>query len=134
MIRWKGTAELSFAKSARLAMIRAVEETHTDVDQVYPEAWVVDDRVISFQLSLESNVSVLEAHQRLLAALTERASSGEAVLFIGPDSSKGAATPAGMERWVRRALPRDAAEISASHVSGDEDEEDERRDTIRTAG
>lgn len=140
MIRWKGTAELTFAKSARLAMIRAVEETHTDVDQVYPDAWMVDDRTVSFHIALESSPAVLESHQRLLAALAQRASSGEAVLFIGPDASRGSTTPMGMERWVRRAHAPMAEELAASHAPGADsksaaaDDDDDDRDTIRTAG
>jgi hypothetical protein len=121
MVWWRGNAEFAFDEQGELAMARAVEEAHTDVDHAHPEAWVIEDRRISFHLELDSDVASLDAHKRLLSALAHHATSGEALLFIGSSGAGNHATPYGLERWHRAA--------SSCSVNP---EEDESRDTIRT--
>lgn len=92
----RGFADLVFGDSARLALARALEHTHSDVDQEHPSAWVVEDRRIVFSLEATVSRASFEAYRRLLDALVEAAESGEASLDV-----EGTGT--GADRWARRA-------------------------------
>lgn len=121
MIRWNGFAELGFRESARLAFARALDLVHTDAHGEFPDAWVIDERSISFSLTAETSRPVLEAIQRVLGALVLGAVSGEAVIECEHPS----------ERWMRRAS---VPTISSEIVIGDDVTEDANPgQTIRTA-
>ncbi len=114
-LRWTGFADLSFAESAHLAFARAVEQAATDVHEVRPEAWVIEDRRVGYSDDVEASALSLEGTKRLLAALALQAISGEATIQV--------AMPP--ERWVVRAA---APSISKELLVGDDVGE-----TIRTA-
>ena len=95
MMRWSGYADLVFAESAWLAFARAAELADTDVHEEHSEAWVIDDRHLTFALEHESGRPHVDALERFLGLLTMQAESGEAVIEIAAPS----------ERWVRRAAP-----------------------------
>ncbi len=109
-MRLRGFADLTFADSARLALVRAGERAHSDVDQVHPDAWAVEDRRVVFSLEVDVARASFEAHRRLLDELVDEAAGGEATLDYGP-----AEDPAS-ERWARRVSG------SGTHpVAGDSD-------------
>jgi hypothetical protein len=91
-VKVRGFAELTYRESARLSFARACERLDHDVTLDHPEAWVVDDRRISF--SLEASMSPVERqlHQRLLEELCREAAAGDAYL-----------APEGVARWVGHA-------------------------------
>jgi hypothetical protein len=114
-VRWTGFADLSFADSAHLAFARAVEQAATDVHELRPEAWVVEDRRVTFSDQVESGQALLEGTKRLLGALVLQAFAGEASIEVAMSA----------ERWVVRAAP---PSVSKELVVGDDVGE-----TIRTA-
>ena len=117
MLRWTGFADLTFASSARLAFARALERAETDVHERMPEAWVIDERYVSFTVDVEILFVVMRATRRLLEALVLEATAGEAVMEISEPR----------ERWARAAAPSISKEIS----TGSEDY-DGPGETIRT--
>jgi hypothetical protein len=119
MLRWTGFADFCFEESAHLALARAQEQEVTDAYTAAPEAWLVDDRRITFSLQTESALSLLEGTKRLLAALSLQAASGEAVIEIAPSS----------ERWVRHA----GAPPTSATVGYPEEDYEGAGETIRTA-
>jgi hypothetical protein len=94
-MRLRGYAQLSFADSARLALVRAGERAHSDVDQVHPTAWAVEDRRVIFSLDADATRATFEAHRRLLDELVDEAASGEASLDYGAPEDPMS------ERWAR---------------------------------
>lgn len=122
MLRWTGSAELLFEGSARLAFAKALEEAQTDVDREHPEAWVVDDRTISFSVTSETTLAVLDAYKRLLRGLLDRATSGEAVIEVDKPG----------ERWAH-AIVRDGVQSVSGAVRVDADEAADALETIRTS-
>lgn len=120
MARWTGYAELSFAQSARLAFARAVDQAETEAHGEFPDAWVIEDRQISFSVTAESSRPVIDGIQRLLGILVLSAVSGEAVV----ESEQPA------ERWSRRAA---APSISKEITIGEESADEGAGETIRTA-
>ena len=113
-MKLRGFAELVFAESARLAMVRALERAHADCDQEHPEAWVFEDRRLVFSLDLEVDRASFEAHRRLLDALMDEASGGDASLEFGPlDDAVG-------ERWARRATGSGTHPTGASAEDSDQ--------------
>lgn len=119
MLRWNGYAELAFAESAWIAFARAVELAEADAHEQHPEAWIIDDRRITFLLETESGRALIEGTKRFLGLLALQAESGEAVIEIAAPS----------ERWVRRAA---TPSISKELALDPEDEAPESR-TIRAA-
>ncbi len=87
-MRVRGFAELTFGDSARFSFARACERG-SDVTLDHPEAWVVDDRRISFAIDCEMQLGEIDAHRRLLEDLATEAKAGEAYLDVE-----------GQERWV----------------------------------
>ncbi|HVY45827.1 MAG TPA: hypothetical protein VHB21_08110 [Minicystis sp.] len=116
-VRWTGFAELRFEGSAGLAFARAVEQAATDVHLELPDAWVVEDRRVTFSAEVEGGPQLLEGTKRLLRALALQAVAGDVALEI--------AQP--FERWVLRAAPPSSSKELAV---GDEPPDGE---TIRTA-
>lgn len=92
MLRWSGYADFSFPESAPLAFARAVELAETDTHEEHPDAWVIEERRVSFSLEAESSRQAIESIKRLLDLLALQAVQGEALIEI--------AFPA--ERWLRR--------------------------------
>jgi hypothetical protein len=80
-VRVRGFAELVYRDSARLVFARACEACAVDVALDHPEAWVVDDRRISFALDLDLSEAELAAHEALLLDLAAEAASGEVELL-----------------------------------------------------
>ncbi len=89
-MRVRGFAELTFRESARLIFARACERVGGDVTVDHPQAWVIDDRRISFAVEMEMSQGDLDAHCRVFEELVREATSGEVVL----DAE-------GKERWAR---------------------------------
>lgn len=118
MVRWTGFADLSFAESARLAFARALEAAEADAHGSFPDAWVIEDRRVSFSVTVDTSRPVLEGIQRLLGELVLSAVSGDA--FIESELP--------VERWARRA----AAPSISKEISIGEDEAS-AGETIRTA-
>jgi len=79
-MRVRGFADLSFEESAGLSLARAVERAATDPMHDRPEAWIVEERRISFSFEGELLQTELAAHRRILEELCREASSGEARL------------------------------------------------------
>jgi hypothetical protein len=73
----RGHAELTYEESAGLSFARAVERAGSDPSRDFPEAWVVDERRISFSLDADLAPAQLHAHRRLLEELVREASGGE---------------------------------------------------------
>jgi hypothetical protein len=115
-VRWTGFADLTFVDSAHLAFARAAEQAATDVHLDRPEAWVVEDRHVSFSAEIDAGLPVLEGTKRLLGALVLQAISGEAVIEVTQP----------YERWILRAAP---PSVSKEILVGD----DTTGETIRTA-
>src|SRR5204862_4058941 len=89
-VRWSGFADLTFASSARLAFSRALEQAETDVNEHQAQAWVIEDRRISFSIDAEASRHALEGTRRLLGALVLLAAArGTAVEVTGPPSERG---------------------------------------------
>lgn len=88
----RGFAELTFRESARLSFARACERLDHDVTLAHPEAWVVDDRRISFSLEASMTAVECQLHQRLLEELCREAAAGDA--YLAPDGSP---------RWIGHA-------------------------------
>lgn len=87
-VRARGFAELTYLESARLVFARVSEKAAFDVTLDHPEAWIVDDRRISFAIEADLTEAEVEAHQRLLEDLAREAANGEAYLDV-----------TGFERW-----------------------------------
>ena len=119
-MRWSGYADLVFAESAWLAFARAAELAETDVHEEHPEAWVIDDRHLTFSLEHDSGRPHLEAIQRFLTLLALQAETGEAVVELSIPR----------ERWVRRA----ASPSNAEEVALDPEEAVPESRTIRVGG
>lgn len=96
MLRWTGFAELSFGESAHMAFARAIEHAQTDAHAELPDAWVMEDRRLSFSATAESSRPVLEGIRRVLAALVLDAVAGDACIEVEHPH----------ERWARRAAAR----------------------------
>lgn len=79
-MRVRAFADLAFHESAGLCLARALERAHVDVTADHPEAWVVEERRISFHLDAELSIAEVEAHRRLLTELLREALEGEAVI------------------------------------------------------
>lgn len=119
-MRLRGFAELTFEDSARLALVRAGERAHSDVDQVHPAAWAVEDRRIVFSLDEDLPRAGFEAHRRLLDELVAEAASGEASLDFGPPDDPT------NERWSRHVSG------SGTHRVAHDSDEAAAMPTIRT--
>jgi len=78
-----------FHESARLSFARACERVARDVSVDHPDAWVVDDRRVSFAIESEMSSADVQHHQRFLEELAGEARGGEAYL-----------APEGHERWA----------------------------------
>ena len=98
LVRWSGFADLVFTESAWLAFARAAELAETDVHEQHPDAWVIDDKHLSFSLAAETSRTAVEAMKRFLGLLALQAQEGEATVEV--------AEP--FERWLRRAASPDA--------------------------
>jgi hypothetical protein len=131
MVRWSGFAEFTFADSARLAFVRALEQVQTEADGAFPDAWVIEDRRIAFSVRAETPRPVRDGIQRLLGALVRDAATGDAeVVSEHP-----------RERWsVRAAIDRFervgdiAPDSSPDSLSQFDDEDTEGdRETIPTS-
>src|SRR4051794_12631078 len=110
MVRWTGFADLSFADSARLAFARAVEQAETDAHGDFPDAWMIEDRRISFSLTADTSRPVLDGMQRLLAQLVLGAIAGEVLVETENPS----------ERWARKAaIPSISKEITIGEDLGE---------------
>lgn len=57
----------------------------------HPEAWLIDDRRISFALDAELTASEVAAHQRILEEIGKLATSGDTFLDVE-----------GQDRWAMR--------------------------------
>nr|AYM54423.1 hypothetical protein [Phaselicystis flava] len=97
MVRWTGFADFVFVDSAWLAFVRAGELAETDAHEVCPDAWLIEERRIVFDLDGETSRRVLEGIKRFLDMLALQAVSGEASIELASPSERWA------ERWVRRA-------------------------------
>ncbi len=95
LLRWSGFADLVFAESAPLAFARAAELAETDVHEQHRDAWLIDDRHLTFSLESESTRPTIEAMKRFLGLLALQAEGGEAVIEIAEPR----------ERWLRRPAP-----------------------------
>jgi hypothetical protein len=121
MPRWSGFADFSFPDSAHLAFARAIELAETDTQEQHPDAWVIEDRQVTFSLQAESNRSDIESIERVLDLLALQAIAGEAVVEV--------AFPP--ERWVRRAsTPPFSGELA---IDEGDSENGPMSKTIRTA-
>jgi hypothetical protein len=120
MVRWSGFADLVFAESARLAFAKAAELADTDAHEEHAEAWIIQDRQVTFSIETESGRPLLEGMRRFLVLLALQAESGEAVLEVAE----------GGERWVCRAA---TPSVSKELAVDPEDEAPESR-TIRVGG
>ncbi len=100
LFRWSGFADLVFAESASLAFARAAELAETDVHEQHNDAWVIDDRHLSFSLEAESSRASIDAMKRFLGLLALQAQEGEAAIEI-PDTR---------ERWLRAAASPSSSE------------------------
>lgn len=118
-LRWSSYANLRFAESALHAFARAAELAETDVHEQHGEAWVIDDRHLTFSLETESTRSVIEAMKRFLGLLALQAEAGEVTVVVA--SSR--------ERWVRHAPSPSSA---AQGVTGES--ESPPSQTIRVSG
>lgn len=76
-MRVRGFAEFVFAESARLGFARACERAAIDPTAEHPEAWVVDDRRISFAVDADMSAEEMRAYENLLRELASDATSGE---------------------------------------------------------
>jgi hypothetical protein len=94
MLRWSGFAEFAF-DDARLAFARAAELADTDAHEQQPEAWVVDDRRVTFSVAAESSRPLLEGMKRFLGLLALQAQGGDAlgVEGAGARPRRGGAVP-----------------------------------------
>jgi hypothetical protein len=81
-VRIQGFAELVFEESARLSMARVCERAPVDVSLVHPEAWVVDDRRISFALDATLSEPEVAEYEAFLKDLSSEARSGEFELRV----------------------------------------------------
>lgn len=63
----------------------------SDVTVDHPEAWLIDDRRISFALDAELSLPDVAAHQRILEEIGKLAISGDAFLDVE-----------GQDRWALR--------------------------------
>jgi hypothetical protein len=117
-VRWSGFADLVFAESASLAFARAAELADTDVHEQHQDAWVIDDRRLSFSLETSSSRAVIEGMKRFLGLLALQAQEGEAAVEIASLR----------ERWVRR-----AASPSHREELGVDSESPPQSQTIRVA-
>ncbi|NUP04433.1 MAG: hypothetical protein HOW73_00040 [Polyangiaceae bacterium] len=79
-MRVRGFAELLYRDSARLSFARACERIDHDVSLDHPEAWVVDDRRISFSMDCDMSLLDLQRYQRLFEELARDAIGGELAL------------------------------------------------------
>lgn len=73
----RGFAEFVFVESARLQFARACERCSADVTAEQPQAWVIDERRISFALDAEMSADEMRVYESLLRDLASNASSGE---------------------------------------------------------
>ncbi len=121
MVHWSGFADFLFPDSAHLAFARAAELAETDTHEEHPDAWVIEDRQVSFSLQTTSSRPVIDSIKRLLDLLAMQATSGEAVIEVTFPP----------ERWLRRASsPSFSKELS---LDADELENGPTSKTIRTA-
>jgi hypothetical protein len=119
MVRWTGFADLSFGESAHMALARAIEHAQTEAHAELPDAWLVEDRRLSFSVTTETSRPVLEGIRRVLAALVLDAVAGDVSLEVEHP----------YERWIRKAaLPSISKEITVG-----EDALEGAGETIRTA-
>jgi len=100
LFRWSGFADLVFAESAGLAFARAAELADTDVHEQHRDAWVIDDRHLSFSLEVESGRATINGMMRFLGLLALQAQEGEATIEIAEPR----------ERWVRHAASPSSSE------------------------
>ena len=100
LFHWSGFADLVFAESAGLAFARAAELADTDVHEQHRDAWVIDDRHLSFSLEAESGRTTVEAMKRFLGLLALQAQEGEATIEIAEPR----------ERWLRHAASPSSSE------------------------
>ena len=106
--RWSGFADLAFAESAGLAFARAAELAETDVHEQHHDAWVIDDRHLSFSLETESGRATIEAMKRFLGLLALQAQEGEATIEIAEPR----------ERWLRRAASPSSSDDLRAAMEG----------------
>jgi hypothetical protein len=81
-VRIRGFAELVFDDSARLIMARVCERAPVDVTLLHPEAWVVDERRISFAIDTDLSEHELAEYEAFLRDLASEARVGELELSV----------------------------------------------------
>lgn len=112
-MRVRGFAEFVFAESARLGFARACERCPIDVVADHPEAWVVDDRRISFALDVDMTADEARIYENLLRELAGDATSGE--FELRPDNAPRVAEVVGLAKSgspARGSGPQDLGEGS----------------------
>lgn len=120
--RFSGFAELHFGESAHLALARASEAVHTDVEAQHPGAFIVDDLRLDVSIEAHGTALHIDALRRMLEVLVDHAVSGEAAIEVD-----------GGERWARRApASSQARKLDPAQGSGAAASEDSDRPTIRT--
>jgi len=124
MVRWIGFADLTFPESARLAFDRAAELAETEAHAELPDAWVIEDRRITFSIETDSNRPMIEGIKRMLGALVMLATAGEAHIEVHTSAGSSGTV---QERWARKAsTPSVSKEIAVT-------EDETAPETIRTA-
>jgi hypothetical protein len=81
-VRTRGFAELVFDESARLIMARVCERAPVDVTLLHPEAWVIDDRRVSFALDADLSDVELAEYEAFLRDVASEAQVGELELSV----------------------------------------------------
>ncbi len=102
-----------FAESARLGFARACEKCPVDVMADHPEAWVIDDRRISFALDAEMSADEVRVYEGLLRELASDATSGE--FELRPENAPRVSEVIGLAKSgspERASGPQDLAETT----------------------
>jgi hypothetical protein len=81
-VRVRGYAELVFEESARLIVARVCERAPVDVTLQHPDAWIVDDRRVSFALDADLSDAELADYDAFLRDIAAEAQAGELELCV----------------------------------------------------
>ncbi len=120
--RFSGFAELHFRESAHLALARAAEAIHTDVEAQHPGAFIVDDLRLDVSIDARGTPLHIDAVRRMLDVLVRDAISGEAAVEVD-----------GGDRWARRVAENsEARRLEPAQASGLAGSEESERPTLRT--